>query len=66
MEARIIAVAEVFDSLTSDRPCPEAMSPFEVREILTKGAGAEFDPKVVEAFLVAFKKGEMEVPSLVI
>jgi HD-GYP domain-containing protein (c-di-GMP phosphodiesterase class II) len=42
------------------------MSPFEVREILLKGAGAEFDPKVVEAFLTAFRKGEMEVPTLVI
>ena len=66
IEARIIAVADVFDSLTSDRPYRKAMSPFEVREILTKGAGTEFDPKVVEAFLIAFKKGEMEVPSLVI
>ncbi len=66
MEARIIAVAEVFDSLTSDRPLREAMSPFEIREILTKSAGTEFDPKVVEAFLVAFNKGEMEVPSLII
>ena len=66
LEARIIAVADVFDSLTSDRPYRKAMSPFEVREILTKGAGTEFDPKVVEAFLVAFKKGEMEVPALLV
>jgi HD-GYP domain-containing protein (c-di-GMP phosphodiesterase class II) len=42
------------------------MSPFEVREILVKGAGTEFDPKVVEAFSAAFRKGEMEVPALVI
>jgi hypothetical protein len=66
LEARIIAVADVFASLTSDRPYRKAMSPFEVREILTNGAGTEFDPKVVEAFLAAFKKGEMEVPSLLV
>ena len=66
LEARIISVADVFDSLTSDRPYRKAMSPFEVREILVKGAGTEFDPKVVDAFLIAFRKGEMEVPSLVV
>ena len=66
IEARIIAVADVVDSLTSDRPYRKAMSPFEVREILTKGAGTEFDPKVVEAFTIAFKQGKMEVPSLVV
>ena len=66
IEARIIAVADVFDSLTSDRPYRKAMSPFEAREILTKGAGTEFDPKVVEAFSAAFRKGAMEVPAVVL
>ena len=42
------------------------MSPYEVREILTKGAGTEFDPKVVEGFLTAFKGGKMEVSALVV
>ena len=66
IEARIISVADVFDSLTSDRPYRKAMSPFEVREILVQGSGTEFDPKVVDAFMVAFRKGEMEVPALVV
>ena len=66
IEARIISVADVFDSLTSDRPYRKAMSPYEVREILTKGSGTEFAPKVVDAFLSAFKRGEMEVPALVV
>ena len=66
LAARIISVADVYDSLTSDRPYRKAMSPFEVREILVKGAGTEFDPNVVEAFLTAFRKGDMEVPALVI
>ena len=66
LAARIISVADVYDSLTSDRPYRKAMSPYEVREILVKGACREFDPKVVEAFLAAFRKGDMEVPALVI
>ena len=66
IEARIISVADVFDSLTSDRPYRKAMSPYEVREILTKGSGTEFDPKVVDAFLSAFRRGQMEVPVLLV
>ena len=64
LEARIISVADVFDSLTSDRPYRQAMSPFDAKEIINKGAGKDFDPRVVEAFLAAFRKGEMEVPDV--
>ena len=66
LEARIVAVADVYDSLVSDRPYRKAMSPFDAREILVKGAGTEFDPRIVEAFLTAFRKGEMEVPAVVV
>lgn len=64
MEARIIAVADVYDSLTSDRPYRKAMSPFEAKEIIAKGSGTDFDPKVVDAFLTAFRRAEMEVPEV--
>jgi putative nucleotidyltransferase with HDIG domain len=66
LEARIIAVADVYDSLTSDRPYRKAMSPFEAKAIIAKGSGTEFDPKVVKAFLAAFAKGEMEAPEVVL
>jgi len=66
LEARIISVADVYDSLTSDRPYRKAMSPFEAKEIIVKGAGTEFDPKVVDAFLNAFRLGELEVPTVVV
>lgn len=66
LEARIIAVADVYDSLTSDRPYRKAMSPFDAKEIITKGSGTEFDPSVVHAFLNAFRRGEMEVPEVVL
>jgi putative nucleotidyltransferase with HDIG domain len=66
LEARVIAVADVYDSLTSDRPYRKAMSPFEAKAIIANGSGTEFDPRVVKAFLAAFSKGEMEVPEVVL
>jgi putative nucleotidyltransferase with HDIG domain len=66
LEARVIAVADVYDSLTSDRPYRKAMSTYEAKEIIVKGSGTEFDPKVVNAFLAAFLKGAMEVPEVVV
>ena len=65
IEARIISVADVYDSLTSDRPYRKAMSPFEAKEIIVKGTSTDFDPNVVEAFLAAFRFGEMDVRTAV-
>ncbi|MGH9806304.1 MAG: HD-GYP domain-containing protein [Terriglobia bacterium] len=65
LEARIISVADVWDSLTSDRPYRKAMSPFDAKDILVKGSGTDFDPQVVDAFLNAFRFGEMDVTSAV-
>ena len=39
IEARIISVADVYDALTSDRPYRKAMSPFDARDVIVKGAG---------------------------
>jgi len=59
-------VADVYDSLTSDRPYRKAIAPFEAKEVILKGAGKEFDPRVVKAFEIAFNRGEMEVPEIVV
>jgi putative nucleotidyltransferase with HDIG domain len=61
IEARIISVADVYDSLTSDRPYRKAMSPYDAKDIIVKGTGTDFDPTVVDAFLAAFKFGELDV-----
>jgi HD-GYP domain-containing protein (c-di-GMP phosphodiesterase class II) len=54
--ARIIAVADAFDAMTSDRPYRKAYSaPAAIEEIKEK-AGAQFDPTVVQAFLSAIDK----------
>jgi putative nucleotidyltransferase with HDIG domain len=61
LEARIIAVADVYDAMTSDRPYAKAMSPLDAKEAISKGAGTDFDPGVVRAFLKAFYSGMLEV-----
>jgi len=66
LEARIISVADVYDSLVSDRPYRKAMSPFEAKKIIEQGADSEFDPKVVEAFVTAFTKRKLEIPEVLV
>jgi putative nucleotidyltransferase with HDIG domain len=61
LEARIIAVADVYDALTSDRPYRKAMSTFEARDVICNGENSEFDPKVVAAFNALFRRGELEI-----
>jgi putative nucleotidyltransferase with HDIG domain len=61
IESRIIAVADVYDALTSDRPYRKAMSPFEARDTILNGADTEFDPKVIAAFGALFKRGDLEI-----
>jgi HD-GYP domain-containing protein (c-di-GMP phosphodiesterase class II) len=65
LEARIISVADVYDSLTSDRPYRKAMSPFDAKDIIVRAAATDFDPLVVDAFLTAFRFGEMDARSAV-
>lgn len=48
---RIIAVCDVYDALTSDRPYRKAMSPSEAMEYIMGGSGTYFDPNVVQVFV---------------
>lgn len=48
--ARILAVADVFDALKSDRPYRDGWPSERVYELILKEAGRQFDPMVVEAF----------------
>ncbi len=57
LDARIIAVADVFDALTSDRPYRGAFSPATAVEILRKDTPNDIDPDVLAAFLRAWEKG---------
>jgi HD-GYP domain-containing protein (c-di-GMP phosphodiesterase class II) len=50
LPARVFAVADVFDALTSRRPYKEPMSVEEAMTILEKGRGSHFDPHVLDLF----------------
>jgi hypothetical protein len=48
--ARIVAVADTFDAMTTDRPYRKGMLPWQALEEIVAKAGKQFDPKVVESF----------------
>lgn len=56
--ARIIAVADTFDAMTTDRPYRKAMSSETAFEELRKNSGIQFDKDVVEAFIRGYKEME--------
>ena len=49
--ARIIAIADVYHALISDRPYRKAFSVEAAIEIIRKGSGTQFDPKITDVFL---------------
>jgi len=51
LEARLFAVVDVYDAVTSVRPYRSPMPPEEARATIEAGSGTHFDPAVVEAFL---------------
>ena len=59
LAARIIAVADCFDAMTTDRPYRKALSAEQAFEELKKFAAVQFDPGVVNAFFSAWQ--EMEI-----
>lgn len=51
LAARIIAVVDCFDAMTTDRPYRQALAAADAREVLRRERGKQFDPRVVDAFL---------------
>ena len=60
--ARVIAVADAFDSMTSTRSYREAKSIHQAVGELRTGAGSQFDPLIVEAFIAALDVEEWPLP----
>jgi diguanylate cyclase (GGDEF)-like protein len=58
LEARIIAVAEAYEAMTSDRPYRPALAPGRARAELTRNAGTQFDQRVVQALLDSLAREE--------
>jgi putative two-component system response regulator len=48
---RIMAIADVYDALVSDRPYRKAFSHEKATEIIFKNSGTHFDPKIVDVFM---------------
>jgi HD-GYP domain-containing protein (c-di-GMP phosphodiesterase class II) len=59
--ARIIAVADSFDAMTTPRPYQAAMNSDYVVDILRRLAGSRYDPAVVEALGELVSSGALEV-----
>ncbi|BDU51089.1 HD-GYP domain-containing protein [Haliovirga abyssi] len=49
--ARIVAIADVYDALTTDRVYRKAMLPYDAMKIIVSGTGTHFDPDLVKVFL---------------
>lgn len=59
MGARIVAVADVYQALVSNRPYRKAYSKQEALKIIRQGNGSQFDPKVVSAFMKIIKDPQL-------
>jgi putative nucleotidyltransferase with HDIG domain len=55
--ARVLAVADVFDALTSERPYRPAMPVDEAVDVIRAETGRQFDPRMVQVFLAVLRKG---------
>jgi HD-GYP domain-containing protein (c-di-GMP phosphodiesterase class II) len=53
LSARIIAVADSYDAMSSDRPYRKGMPEDKIDDIFHEGAGRQWDPAVVAAFFRA-------------
>ena len=54
--ARIIAVSDVYQALTSKRPYRKSFSKKEALRIIQEGSGKQFDPEIVKRFMAIVEK----------
>jgi HD-GYP domain-containing protein (c-di-GMP phosphodiesterase class II) len=59
LAARIFAVVDVYDALTSDRPYRPAWPQEKASAYLREQAGRHFDPRVVEVFRALWERGQL-------
>ena len=59
LQARIVSVADTFDAMTTTRPYQKAMEIDFVVDRIRQFAGVRYDPRVVQAFLSAYEKGDL-------
>ena len=59
--ARVIAVADTFDALTTNRPYQQAHTPEQALQIIKNLAGKRLDPQAVQALLAVYARGEIKI-----
>jgi putative nucleotidyltransferase with HDIG domain len=59
VEARVLAIADAFDAMTSDRPYRSALTHEEALAEVERCAGTQFDPKIARVFLEVFREAEL-------
>jgi HD-GYP domain-containing protein (c-di-GMP phosphodiesterase class II) len=64
--ARVIAVADTFDALTTNRPYQHAHTPEEAFRIIQNLAGKRLDPAVVAALVAVYERGEIRIQRIAI
>jgi putative nucleotidyltransferase with HDIG domain len=63
VEARVLAIADAFDAMTSDRPYRRALTHDEALAEVERCAGTQFDPRIAQVFLELF--AETKLPAAV-
>jgi HD-GYP domain-containing protein (c-di-GMP phosphodiesterase class II) len=66
MGARILAVADAYDTLTIGNASQPGLSPETAKDTIVAASGTSYDPEVVKAFTAAFNRLEMELPSIIL
>ena len=65
IESRVLAIADAFDAMTSNRPYRMALTQEESFRELRHGAGTQFDPEMVEAFISMVKRSGLTYGALI-
>jgi HD-GYP domain-containing protein (c-di-GMP phosphodiesterase class II) len=60
IEARLLAVADALDAMTSDRPYRAGLDPGDAMAEIRENSGSQFDPVIVEALFQAYEAGELD------
>ena len=61
LPARLMAVADAYSAMTTDRPYRKGLEPQKALRILEDGAGTQWDPACVSAFLAVRRRIDSQV-----
>jgi HD-GYP domain-containing protein (c-di-GMP phosphodiesterase class II) len=63
--ARVIAVGDTFDALTTNRPYQKAYDPVEALRIIENLSGKRLDPRAVTALMAVYYRGDIRIPKAI-